>query len=567
MKRTFLFSALLITMCTFCLTNVSAKSTLSDGQGIAYYRAGFPIVAKPLLISEIEASTSTRAEACFNLGNIYFLDNQLDSAAITFNKGIEANPMYSLNAVGITMLKIKSDPVAAELNFTSLLKMKINKKNVDVYIAIANAYLFNGVIDKAIFYQEKARSIKSKYAQVYVVLGDIELAKKNSGEACRNYEQAIYFDKNCKEAYIKYARAYKTVNPTLAIEKLNELKVIDPAFLLVDKELADIYYAINDFTKAAELYANYLQSGNSNIKDLTQYALTLFLKGDFSKSLEVVNLGLEKSPRNPVFNRLALYNNVDLTTKFNSEKKSAEALAANQNALSAANAFFNKTDNPEFSCYDYVYYGKAYRDNNQIDLAIPQYEKALQVDSTKGDLWRDVSEMYNKRTDYTKSLIAYTNYMKSLPEDKKTPDVSMSLGRIYYGIGTKNDSLISIETKKQALLKADSIFGDVAVKEPTIYRGNLWRARTNSAIDSETTLGLAKPYYDLTVTLLEAKADARYNDFLLESYAYLGYFYYLKSDFAASIACQNKILLVDPKNTKAKRSIEEITKEMNKKKK
>ncbi|HEY6914238.1 MAG TPA: hypothetical protein VI413_06140, partial [Paludibacter sp.] len=268
MNRNFLFLAFLFSISALC---VSAATSPSDGQGIAYYRAGFPVVAKPLLISEIETNSSNRAETCFNLGNIYFSDNQLDSAAFYFNKGLVADPMNSLNSIGLTMLKIKSNVETAEAEYKNVLKLKQNKKNVDIYIAIANAYLFNGVLDKAVFYQEKAKSIKTKYAPVYVVLGDIELAKKNIGEACRNYEQAIYFDDKCKEAYIKYARAYKSVNTPLAIEKLEALKAKEPSFLLVDRELADIYYSTNNFSKAAELYANYLQSGNSNVMDLTKY--------------------------------------------------------------------------------------------------------------------------------------------------------------------------------------------------------------------------------------------------------------------------------------------------------
>ncbi|MFT3754008.1 MAG: hypothetical protein QM800_14400 [Paludibacter sp.] len=423
MKRNFLFLVFLFSISSLC---VSAATSPSNGQGIAYYRAGFPVVAKPLLISEIASNESSRALTCFNLGNIYFSENQLDSAAFYFNKGKDADPLNSLNAIGLTMLKIKSDLAGAELEFKNVLKLKQNKKNVDVYIAIANAYLFTGVLDKAVFYQEKAKGIKNKYAPVYVVMGDIELAKKNIGEACKNYEQAIYFDDKCKEAYIKYARAYKNVNTPLAIEKLEALKSKEPSFLLADRELADIYYSTNKFTKAAELYANYLQSGNSNVTDLTKYAFTLFLGGDFTKSLEVTNLGLAKSPRNPAFNRLAMYNNVDL-------KKPAQALAA-------ADLFFNKTDNPDFTYLDYRYYGQALRDSNKIDLAIPQFEKALQIDSTKTDLWKDISDMYSEKTNYVKSIDAYVKYSNSLPEEKKTADVIMTLAKQYYGLG--NDEKI-----------------------------------------------------------------------------------------------------------------------------
>ena len=545
MKRNFLFLVILFSISTF---NSNAITSLSEGQGIAYYRAGFPIVAKPLLISEIETNVASRAETCFNLGNIYFSDNQLDSAAFYFNKGLVADPSNSLNSIGLTMLKIKSDAVGAENDFKNILKLKQNKKNINIYIAIANAYLFNGVLDNAVVYQEKAKEIKTKDAQVYVLLGDIEFAKKNIGEACKNYDQAIYFDDKCKEAYIKYARAYRIVNPNLAIEKLNTLKAKEPTFLLVDRELADIYYAKNtiaDYTTAAELYENYLKSGNTNIADLTKYAFTLFLKGDFTKSLEVTNLGLGKAVRNPVFNRLAMYNNVDL-------KKPDDA-------LKAADLFFNQTDKPEFTFLDYRYYGQAFRDKNQIDLAIPQYEKALQLDSTKTDLWKDISDMYSKKRDYNKSIIAYTKYMSTLKEDEKTSDIYMQFSKMYYGLGTA-DSTLNAASKKVALIKADSLFGQVALKEPTNYRGNFWRARTNSALDPETEKGLAKPYYDQTVSLLESKADSKYYPILVECYSYLGYYYLVQKDNVGSLVYWNKILALDPANVNAKKAIDGIAK-------
>jgi tetratricopeptide (TPR) repeat protein len=549
MNRNVLFFILLFTTSFFAsLTTVQA----GEGQGIAYYKAGFPLVAKPLLISEIETDPSTRAETCFYLGNIYFKDNQTDSAAYYFNKGLVADPLNALNSVGLSMLKIKSNAQAADLDFTTLIKQKQYKKDVDVYVAIANAYLFNGVLDQAVLYQEKAKAIKTKYAPVYVLLGDIELAKKNVGNACSNYDMAIYYDDKCKEAYIKYARAYKSVNTPLAIEKLNVLKSKEPSFLLVDKELADIYYTTNEFSKARDLYANYLKSGNSNVQDLTQYALILFLNGEFAKSLEVDSIGLINAPRNPALNRLAMYNNVDLKQT--------------EKALKSADLFFNKTDDPKFTYLDYRYYGQALRDSKQIDLAIPQFEKALQIDSTKIDLWQDISDMFSDKANYKDAIATYTKYMNLLADEKKTPDVMMKLGKMHYGYGTEPSS--DAATKKSSLQMADSIFGQIASKEPTNYRGNFWRARANSALDPETTLGLAKPYYEQTAALVEPKAEAdpRYNSVLVECYRYLGYYYFVKKDNANSLLYWNKILAIDANNTQAKDAIEGINKVMKAKK-
>jgi len=543
MNRNILFLFILFSISTF---SVNAASTLTQGQGIAYYQAGFPLVAKPLLISEIESNAATSAEPCFYLGNIYFSANQLDSAAICFNKGLTVDPLNSLNSIGLTMLKIKSSPEVAEQEFKSLLKLKQNKKNIDIYVAIGNAYLFNGVLDKAVSYQENAKEIKSKYAPIYVLMGDIELAKKNTGEACRNYEQAIYFDDKCKEAYIKYARAYRNVNSPLAIEKLEVLKSKEPDFLLVDKELADIYYTkntIEDYTKAAELYENYLKSGNTNITDLTKYAFTLFLKGDYEKSLEVTNLGLVKAKRNPVFNRLAMYNNVDLKQP--------------DKALLAANLFFNQTDKPEFTFLDYRYYGQALRDKDSIYLAIPQFEKALKLDSTRTELWKDISDMYGKKKDYSKSVVAYSKYLNALKEDKKTSDVYMQYGRLFYNMGVA-DTTLSVINKKAALQTADSLFKIVATNETDNYRGNYWRARTNAALDPNVEAEIAKSLYDITTTFVEAKADTRYNSVLVECYRYSGIYYVQRNDNATAIKYFNKMLAIEPNNAFAKNALQAI---------
>ena len=62
----------------------------------------------------------------------------------------------------------------------------------------------------------------------------------------------------------------------------------------------------------------------------------------------------------------------------------------------------------------------------------------------------------------------------------------------------------------------------------------MWRARTNSAMDPETTDGLAKPYYEKVMDMLLSKNEPKYNSALIECYSYLGYYYLLKSDYPTS---------------------------------
>ena len=171
---------------------------------------------------------------------------------------------------------------------------------------------------------------------------------------------------------------------------------------------------------------------------------------------------------------------------------------------------------------------------------------------------------------YKKAISAYQKYYASLDKEKQTPDLQFQFGRLYYGAGTQPDSLaITVEERKQALMSADSTFHAIAEAAPDSYLGNFWRARANSALDPETTQGLAKPFYEEVAALLESKNDPHYNSALVECYSYLGYYYLLaienpalkaeaKANKDKSIEYWSKILAIDPANATAKRALDGI---------
>ena len=206
----------------------------------------------------------------------------------------------------------------------------------------------------------------------------------------------------------------------------------------------------------------------------------------------------------------------------------------------------------------------------KYDEAVIQYEKAVQLDPSNTNLYKNISAAYERKNDYKKAISAYRKYYASLDKKKQTPDLQFQFGRLYYGAGTQSDSLtITVEERKQALASADSVFQAIAVAAPDSYLGNFWRARANSALDPETTLGLAKPFYEEVATLLESKNDPRYNAALVECYSYLGYYYLLaienpalkaeaKANKETSRDYWSKILAIDPANATAKRALDGI---------
>jgi tetratricopeptide (TPR) repeat protein len=367
--------------------------------------------------------------------------------------------------------------------------------------------------------QKKAKG-KKVNVTAYVQQGDTALAHGDVGQACQLYEQAIYFDPDYVEAYLKYAKAYQTVSPTQAISKLDELKQRKPDCAEADKALADVYYSSNQFRKAVETYARFIDTPQADDTDRTRYAFALFFNHEFGKSLERATQGLAKDPRDAVYNRLAMYNYVDL-------KRYDEA-------RQAADRFFHHSDSARYSRLDTLYYGQ---------------------------LWKGMADSYAANDDYTNAIPAYRTYYQTLAPGERTPDVLLQMGRLYYGQGTSADSASVTPTlREEALLKADTIFAQLATEAPQSYMGNFWRARVNSALDPETTAGKAKPYYEATVALLTAADSASHTRQLIECYSYLGYYHLLTGDLATSVDYWNKILALAPDNAVAKRALEGIDK-------
>lgn len=458
---------------------------------------------------------------------------------------------------GVAKLKesILVNPAQAAEEAEHLIKGK-NKKNMELLVAVANVYLNAGKLSEAQEYAALARKADGKSAMVSVLEGDIAVKCRNAGLASQKYEEAIYFDPECLDAYLKYADIYKSANASLAIEKLNQLKALQPSNTAVDKKLAEIYYLKNDFSKAAEAYSHFAMEPEVTAEELVKYAFALFLNHDFAKSLEVVNVGLQKNPRYAAFNRLAMYNYTDL-------KRFDEA-------IKAAEIFFNECDKADYSYLDYVYYGHLLEDLKRYDDAITQYEKAIELDPAKVELYQTLSLAYEQKSEYKKAIRAYQKYYSSLDRNKQTPDIQFQFGKLYYGAGTQPDSLtITVEERKRFLVSADSIFQTIAVAAPDSYLGNFWRARANSALDPETSQGLAKPFYEKVATLLESKSDPHYQAALVECYSYLGYYYLLamenpalkadtKANKEASKKYWSKILTIDSSNVTAKRALDGI---------
>ena len=222
--------------------------------------------------------------------------------------------------------------------------------------------------------------------------------------------------------------------------------------------------------------------------------------------------------------RLLMYDAVELE-KYDLAKEYAES-------------FMNEGGDAKYIYLDYVYYGRLMSNLGEKEKAYAQLEKALEIDPTKVEMYKELGELYERDGDYINAIRQYQNFIDK-GEDKVTLSDFFTVGKLNYYAASDT----------AAVYAADN------------YLGHFWLARTNSLKDPESTLGLAKPHYEKVIEILEAAG--RNQNQLIEAYRYLGYYYYVTGKLAESIPYWEKILTIKPDDAVAKQALEGIKAEMN----
>lgn len=428
--------------------------------------------------------------------------------------------------------------------------LKTCKKDPKALAAIGRAYLdvkdtanTRKFADMAIAITNKTKT--GKVGDGFMLMGDLEYYKDDPGAAAAMYQNAYYYEPNNIAAYVKYARVMRGVSPDMAVEQLEKVRTLDPKYP-VDAEAAHIYYEAakkNDayMQKVLEYYGKVTPATlyAHDPSYLTEYALAAFAnqKNDVSKQLALY--GLSQKPRNAGYNRLALYNSVELKQY--------------EDAAKYVDALFNKSDSVDLTANDYKYAGITFSALKDYDSAITYYNKQLASatdPALKANVLKDLSDAYKAKGDFAKSLELYEEYLKNNP--KVGINDYNGLANIY-----RNQAANQKGAEQTASVnKAVAIYNQMAEKYPSNADFcNFMAARTLGIADPTQSKGLARPYYEKLVKIIEAngvKSDADKSR-LSEAYTYMGiYLYKIKNEPAAAKPYFEKLLQLDPENATAK---------------
>lgn len=536
----------------------SVFASYADGykDGVEYFQAGQEENAEIVLLQTLDEAATDKAEAYYYLGWIELNKGNLDKASEYFELGVKANPEYAYNYVGKGAVALKKGNVDAAKDFFKEAE-KINKKDAKIRVDIARAY-YNA--DKVKYNKQWNDALKDakkkdkKESAIYIFEGDVFADEQKYGDSAGYYEMAITFDAERPIAYVKYANTYFRINPTVAIQKLEEIVAKNPNSALAQRELAEKYYENNQWTKAAEQYKNVIDNPNHFASDDERYVVLLYFGKNYQESLSRAQAQLQKTPTSFLMKRMVFLNQAALEQYAEAEK-------------SAIDFFGSASADNLLSSNDYTTYGDVLKKLGKEEEALGEYEKAVEINPDKVELLKDLSSAYSTAATATTDSVKVANYhLKSAELYKKfidkgdysTNDLFVLAGRYQNVIATAlNDTL-----KSKAFEKANKVIDEVLERVPDDYRIAQRKARIALTYEgNDRSKGLAVAPYNQMMEILNNDAtidESKKKEAFMEAYMYIAAHYLAIKDSATAKSYYLKYLELDPTNEALKKYIENM---------
>ena len=284
-----------------------------------------------------------------------------------------------------------------------------------------------------------------------------------------------------------------------------------------------------------QAYENYAKADINKLDKLglNEFVRCSYFTGHFADAVRAAEAGIKLEPRNPTFNRIAMFANYEL--------KNYDA------AKSYIHKYFYETDSAKVSEYDHFYTALIYQALEDKANMYAHYDKALELvnDQSMIKRWailKSVSDSYLKEKEFENAIKYYEQYLACKPNLNFDDEEGMA--NIYSKYGDADPA-----KKKEMTNKAIEIFGTLAEKYPIqVVYATFMRAGLNNKLDDNMKNNLAKADYQKVVDLLANKADrTKGEDTMLKtSYHYLMYNAFLNKNTAGAKEIAEKILVIDP---------------------
>lgn len=543
----------ILSLAAFSAIFASAQSQ-GHKDGIEYFKIDQLENAKEILTKNLPADGPDRAEALYYLGAISLKEGKVDEALKNFNEGIALDPKNGFNFVGLGAVDLKKgDAKAAAEHFKQATKAQ-NK--AFIHVAVARAYYDADPVAYAKEYEkymDSARKKNMKDPSIYVMAGDVlrdqALASgvddgNTIGNAASEYEQAIYFDENSPEAYVKYSRLYAHINPDYAINRLIELNKIAPNSAMAQRELAERYYDSDRWTLSAQQYGKYIENPNHFVKDEERYAVLLYFGERYDESLDVAKRILAQQPNSAQMRRMLF---------LNLEKKGDLA-----GARAAAEEFF-KMPGVSFTANDYSTYANILNELEDYDAEVLAREKAVEANPAKTELLKDLATAYSQaggranRAEDVETANAY--YIKAKNATAAYIDAGTFVTQDLVDLGNRWQNVaatspVDSEERQVAITEAINAIDKVIERVPDNYVPYRNKARMTIVKNGNKPGAETVEAYTKMLELLNADPENKTKrvDLYREAYSQIAGYHIGEHDTASAKEWYLKMLELDPEN-------------------
>ncbi len=539
-----LFACLFSFLCTVGYSQITEGIKHLENENYAAATEAFNAACK---------ADSKNGVAHFWLGEVAYAQEDYTAAEKAYKKGVDAGSCAECY-VGLGKLFLdKANVAEAEKNFE--LAKRIDKKKASTFGRIGDAYLYskNPNSTKAIEFLGNARDMDPKNAIYWAHLGDAFMMIRDNGQAMSAYEVAIVKDPTNAEAYIKMARIWSAAKQTdLAIEKLEKAIELSPKDARPIKDLYELYIAKRQYSKVVPLLEKYIALAGTDVDAKVRLVKFLtFQAKDYERAISEGEKLIAAKVNDYTLHRWLAWSYTGMAKQWEAERvagtpyDTANVKSHYCKGLEQSKKLFDaigKDNARKAFPEDYDYWALAALKCGTLDEAAHIYRKYIDLDSSRaGEIYSILAKTYFDSTRYDQAINYYNRKMDDKP---LTNTEEYYLGLSYYYI----DSLVL----------ADSSFARVLRTTPNYIQGYVKRAQIATKLDStETTQYLALPYYLKMAEVGELDADKN-KKYLIDAYLWLAVYHIQKGNQEDALANYNKVLALDPENSKANEDIKII---------
>ena len=494
------------------------------------------------------AAYPDQASAKENLANAYLNSGKYSLACKNYAAALKANPenFREYANYGYALFEEKQYSQAVEMFKTTLMD---TPDNVKARADLAVSYYMLGKLELSKQQFEQIFKLKPDLTSLRIYYGNLLSDMKLYDEAAKEYSTYIKAYPNDADAYKLLALVYKNQGKDdLAIKNLLAALSKNNADLEVKKELAFQYHKKNDYLSAIKYYDEILKEDASNYDVKANKALALHALKKYDDAIKIYETILSEKPNDRLKQNLvsAYISKGDyLLTK----NKFKDAIPAFEQAI------------VKDSNQSYAYYGlaKSYEMLNNYDLAVVNYEKALEIEpnkelykndyvkfksenSQKDEIASDVKDEITSNLPKTvniksvKALDNAENATSSKEKDLATLD-NLMIQKPAEQIDDKvkilikeGDNLAKSDQKTEAIDKYLEVLKLSQNDFVTAFKvANLYKLENNT--------DKAILYYKKAVSINKNYSDAWFN---------LGLVYGTKNDYKNCKDCFNKVISLSP---------------------